>query len=69
MEVVHRTYIGRGIRAVIRKRNLQKLADAYYGGSLSELFNDSVDKFFNLNPDTGAPLGTLPPPHPNPNKK
>jgi hypothetical protein len=54
--VATRVYLGSGSIGARRLANLKILAMRYFGGSLSKLFNDAVNKVYMLHPETGQEL-------------
>src|SRR5436190_3351810 len=66
LEVTRRWYVGRGAKGESRIKHIERIAALYFQGSVSKLVNDSINKRYNLNPETGEPLKPLPPPTPPP---
>lgn len=54
MEISKKVYI-KGEDALIRLKNLEKLAREHYHGNFSEMVNECLNKCFNLEPATGQP--------------
>lgn len=59
MEEVRRWYVG-GKHGATRWRNLKRIAETYTKGNVSRIINDMWDHTFNLDPETGEVLGSLP---------
>lgn len=57
MEVAKKIYIGGTQYGLIRLANLRKLAEKYFMGNVSALFNEAVNHRYKLDPETGEPLG------------
>lgn len=55
METTKRIYIGGGEDGALRLKNLKKIAEKYFEGNVSALFNDAVDRIYNLDRYTGEP--------------
>lgn len=58
-ESTKRIYIGGGRKGKRRYKNIDLVAEKFFDGNWSALFNDAINKLYSLDPDTGDPL---PPP-------